>query len=487
MARVAKQPLIIKKNLTAVPTIKSTGRNTILIIPKDLIQMVLCYGILPNALFLVLSYFVYLMRPIFNVDYLLIGAMAPFLGTPLLALGFGVVFLNDLMLNLAPLYHFAIADLFRWLTDIQFLSWRFTLPIILGLAVSCIATTSLILKVSPPKRNRLRNSAAMVFLGFALFALDVLNGTSFILMPFVTTFTHANIAYSGIRRTAMSLIPLQNNDTFTAQPMAIQNSAVGRAFGGRQIEGNLVLIVVESMGLFQDTTLQRKLIESFYTPKLAQKYTLESGQVPFTGHTIEAEFRELCNVQLQAFGNKNLPHCLPQVLKERGYDTLAIHGFTNQFYRRFLWYPKLGFTNSLFAEDLPSVGVTARCGSGFKGICDTAIVNYLGDRLLYPPTSKPQFLYWMTLNSHLPLDSEGGKESAFDCSQNPITYADAGICLHTRMVHLLLDRVAALASDPRLKSTSFVIVGDHMPPFYDSYRRSLYSATEVPYLALKPR
>jgi hypothetical protein len=55
------------------------------------------------------------------------------------------------------------------------------------------------------------------------------------------------------------------------------------------------------------------------------------------------------------------------------------------------------------------------------------------------------------------------------------------------MVHLVLSKLADVAADPKLPSTRFVIVGDHMVPFMQPARRALYDPGKVPAVILTPK
>jgi phosphoglycerol transferase MdoB-like AlkP superfamily enzyme len=134
------------------------------------------------------------------------------------------------------------------------------------------------------------------------------------------------------------------------------------------------------------------------------------------------------------------------------------------------------------------LGLKDICGSGFSGICDTTVAEMMHQELLKRSTSgKPKFVYWMTLNSHLPLDSESSKLSRFNCDSEEQTRTSTSVCLHTRMINLVLSTVASIANDPKLPPTEFIITGDHMPPFMDPRIRGYYSDTDVPSIVLKPR
>ena len=247
------------------------------------------------------------------------------------------------------------------------------------------------------------------------------------------------------------------------------------------------MILVESLGLFQDRQLDLAQFRPFETSGIKNLYTVDRGEVPFSGNTISGEFRELCGIKLFSIGHTGLPSCLPAELKNQGYHSVAVHGFSSQVYNRFQWYPHLGFDHALFAHHLFQRGLTKKCGSAFRGLCDTEVSKLVHGELLAGTPARPKFIYWLTLNSHLPLDMETSRDSHFNCESSEITHKHPDICRLTRTIDLVFAQVAKIAQDPLLPPTEFILVGDHAPPFYDPMERSLFSAEKVPFIHLKPR
>jgi hypothetical protein len=329
----------------------------------------------------------------------------------------------------------------------------------------------------------------------SIFSLaDISNGTSFLKIPVSISFADFNIAYSGIRKSVMAVRDLAGADSnLNYQPLAASESASGSLLAAAKkpeagaLPKRIVLIMVESMGLFRDEELRKNLLAPFQGSAIEARYRVETRQVPFAGQTINGEFRELCGVRLLGYGEKNFVDCLPKYLHQLGYQTTGIHGFTNQFYNRYRWYPMLGFDRSLFAQDLRAMGLGKKCGASFEGICDTEIAGMIHQELLKGDRDQRKFLYWMTLNSHLPLDEQSSVGSSFDCSKYPGTQSNHAICLHSRMVHLVLENIAKIALDPGLPPTRFIVVGDHSAPFLGNAERSFYSQDSVPAVLLEPK
>jgi hypothetical protein len=458
-------------------------------------RALLAYLVLPNLLFYVLGHFVYFMRPVVNVDFLLIGILAPFLGPVLTTLLYTLTLTNELFINFAPIFHFQIADAIQWLPLLRYVKWTVWVPGLVGCVGGSFIFSLLAVKLAGPTSKRILSGFFLFVICSAICAADILNGTSFISVPIRISFADFNIAYSGVRRTVKSLnVVNESQSPIAFEPLEPKDVAAGvfwdpirrgvkPAWAGKQ----LALIVVESMGAFNDAATAAGLLTPLTDPAVQSRYAVKTLRIPFNGHTIDGELRELCDIRLHAYGEKGFPKCLPSYLHELGYETTGMHGFTDQFYNRYRWYPFLGFDHIYFAGDMREHGIIQTCGSGFHGICDTAVAELMRKTLLEGRSGKPKFTYWMTLNSHLPLDSKSGDGASFDCSTSAVTRSDAGVCLHTRAISVVLGKLADIALDPSLPPTVFVVVGDHAPPFMSPEIRALYSPTEVPAVVLEPR
>ena len=115
--------------------------------------------------------------------------------------------------------------------------------------------------------------------------------------------------------------------------------------------------------------------------------------------------RELCNTRTfyADYVQKNGSSCLPSLLKSRGYTSIALHAFSGGMFDRERWYPEIGFDNELFGEEI--VKTTHRsCGAGFHGACDADFAPIIADASRQAAqTGKPRFIYWLTLNTHIPV------------------------------------------------------------------------------------
>lgn len=266
-------------------------------------------------------------------------------------------------------------------------------------------------------------------------------------------------------------------------PFSSATSQTG--FGAPAVQRNLLLIVVESMGLPRDPALRRQLLASWERPEIARLYAMQSGSTPYFGSTTTGEIRELCGTWGDYPDFMDGRHsCLPARLAERGYRTTAIHSFAGDFFDRLDWYPNVGFQRHLFRDELLAQGA-AGCPGVFPGACDRDVPPIIARQL---KQDGKQFVYWLTVNTHLPVPVHEALRTQ-DCARYDARLAEAHP-MSCRMFSLwdeISGRLATLLSDPDLPPTDILIVGDHAPPFFDGKERGLYDPEHVPWIMLRWR
>jgi hypothetical protein len=256
-----------------------------------------------------------------------------------------------------------------------------------------------------------------------------------------------------------------------------------------QPEYNLVLVLLESWGLSTDASLRSALVEPYLQPELLAQYQILQGTAPFYGGTIAGEARELCNSR---FGfhiidasSQELQNCLPDRLNALGFHSMAVHGMDGRMFSRSTWYPRIGFQEMWFRDKFTQLGLQS-CIGAFKGTCDADLAGWIGRRLQQNDTN-PDFVYWVTLNSHLPVPVPSGLPDGAPCSAVPILSQQPPLCSWYQLVANVHRSVARLAMTKLARPTIFVVVGDHAPPFANTTLRSQFSGTDVPYIVLVPR
>jgi hypothetical protein len=252
---------------------------------------------------------------------------------------------------------------------------------------------------------------------------------------------------------------------------------------------DVVLVLTESWGLANDDRINQAEMQPYRNSAVGDLYRIQTGSEEFIGATSAGETRELCGDSRGYFSLKDpdayYAACWPARLKSDGYHTLSVHGFTGGMFQRQQWYKRFGFENSVFLMELKQAGATM-CGGPYPGICDADVARWIGDRLLTHRDERPDFVHWVTLNSHLPVPALDDNSLLQQCSVLGIDQ-EQSLCSWFTLVHRVHESVASLAVRPGLRPTVFVIVGDHAPPFMRSETRNRFSQTKVPFVVLIPR
>ena len=261
-----------------------------------------------------------------------------------------------------------------------------------------------------------------------------------------------------------------------------QTGLAGLADGRRHV----MLVMVEAMGQPTDPRLKARFDEIWARPEFAARFDVVRGETPFFGSTTGGEMRELC----QRWGDYpeiDGPQagCLPARFAAVGYETSAWHAFQPHFFDRERWYPLIGFHKTHFGEELVGKGA-GYCPNVFPGACDRDIPALIGKQLAQ--SHKPQFVYWLTLNSHLPVIEDRQLGTA-DCRQTDAAH-DADFPMVCRIFAMWRDSAEALArmvAREDFPPTDILIVGDHMPPFTHQKSRLQFDPEKVPWILLRYR
>jgi phosphoglycerol transferase MdoB-like AlkP superfamily enzyme len=205
---------------------------------------------------------------------------------------------------------------------------------------------------------------------------------------------------------------------------------------------------------------------------------------------VPGETRELCHVSagfgiIQASADQ-VRQCLPATFHARGYRNLAIHGYVGEMFSREKWYPRLGFDQTWFEPELAREGLPS-CRGAFPGICDASIGNWIGHSLLAGDQARPLFIYWVTLNAHIPVPANPDLPGDGVCATEPALRNSAPLCSWFRLEWAVHQSVQQAALQKTARPTIFILVGDHAPPFSNPQRREAFSSTEVPWIMLTPK
>lgn len=264
---------------------------------------------------------------------------------------------------------------------------------------------------------------------------------------------------------------------------AVERSGLPALADGK---ANIVIVLVEAMGEPTDPQLRARLDAIWMRPALRDRYEITHGRTAFYGSTTSGTVRELCGrwgnfPEIEAADSG----CLPARLRRAGYRTRGYHGFTADFFDRERWWPLIGIDAATFGPDLIKRGARL-CINVFTGACDADVPRLIGSDLV--ASQGPQFVYWVTLNSHLPVikSTTLGTER---CRQfGPEKDADLPmVCRLFTLWEKAATSLTAMALRPDLPPTHILIVGDHMPPFTQQKSRLQFDPAHVPWILLRDR
>lgn len=229
------------------------------------------------------------------------------------------------------------------------------------------------------------------------------------------------------------------------------------------IKNNKILLIInESWGVPYDINIQHEVIKPILNLKKNRLKNFLLDEKEFSGFTIAAELRELCQLIPLHYNLKNqhngFEECIPNLMRKSGYKTIAVHGALGLMYDRKYWYPRVGFSEILFHDsglNLPY----SRCFS-FPGNCDHDIALRVVEKF---KNNDKIFLYWLTLNTHAVYDKRDLKEDNFNCRVFNIL-EDSEVCRNLKLQRQFFSTLAHLVESSALNDSKVIVVGDHIPP-----------------------
>lgn len=250
---------------------------------------------------------------------------------------------------------------------------------------------------------------------------------------------------------------------------------------------HVLLVMVEAMGQPVEPALRARLVDLWARPEVRARYEVTTGETLFFGSTTGGEIRELCGRwgEYHDLAERADPSCLPARLAARGYRTRAWHSFKGSFFDRTDWYPNIGFQEMRFGPEMVAAGAEI-CPGVFPGACDHDVPAQIGTALRR--AERPQFLYWLTVSSHLPV-LEDAQLHTEACERFDAALAE-DYPMTCRLFRIFDEVGSALAREiaaPGFPETDILIVGDHTPPFFDRHHRTQYAPDRVPWILLRPK
>ena len=446
-------------------------------------------------------------RPFLNLDYVLVGLAYLWISRTLAAVMLVTLFFTECVRYLIPTYFFSRQALSFpfWVRAVG--NWS---PVVL-LAIA-VAVGSLILMVTfsfrryrVPLRLRVEGTLWILATAALLMFIDSLNGTNSLYnIRKGTSLFGINFAgsplYVVLLNTRATL--LGESAEFTTIPP--EAAATGRYFSevlsvsnapadlGNSVNSlltmtnldrlpdKLVVVVFESFSVLTADPQLKDWRQPFQ--QVANRYTIESGTLDWYGSTFRGEVRELCWRSIDGNVVQSLPPALPAALRKLGYNTAAFHGFYKTMYDRDRLYPLLGFENSTFLDEMRRAGDVPLAGTLFHGAQDAFVATQVHREILRPAK---RFVYWMTLSSHVPINSSFAHQIATPEEQATAKYLPPTVWGYTVICRKTLESIAEIAADPSLDDCDFVIVGDHPLGITSKEIRSYFVPGKIAYLILR--
>ena len=249
----------------------------------------------------------------------------------------------------------------------------------------------------------------------------------------------------------------------------------------------IVFVIVESLGVLSLDPSREILFGPLLS--LTNQYVFERGFVQFSGITIDAEKREFYGLKTTFATDLVLPSKpLTDILVDRGYELFAFHNYYSAMYNRRQSLIEIGFTNVVFLDDLLKANNNIELsGVLLRGATDRAMVSSISSVLTSEKLNRNQFVYWLTLSSHLPVDikysSRLKKMQRFENEKYKLL--PVPVLHHETILGDTIDNVYKLLSFNPAINCDVIVVGDHAPPFGEDKYKNLYSKNIVPYLIMR--
>ena len=368
----------------------------------------------------------------------------------------GIGDLSVFMSGELPLYYwFGVFVIILWIfafwffrTDIP-LKWMIRLP-----AALLIIAAVVYMFFTPQRTETILNKFRMNIFDAAL------QSSNYYANGFVSAFT-INVLSMNIdrpadysRETVLSLL-----DGYTAVPSA------GEDFD---------IIIVLNESFFDVRLLDVEFSEDPLTnfDRVMQRPDVYSGMIYTTalyGGTIRPEFDMLTGLTTDNLPGGSIPyglitHDMPSFVsnyRDAGYQTIALHPYTEKFYSRNTAYPFLGFDEFL-GENALSEMFDLDYKRGY--VTDMSLMEpiaYYLDR-----TDSPKFLFIITMQNHQPFNPMNEEDIVVQVTSgtlapgalDSVTTFTQGIYDADRMLGALVDFV-----EEREKPTLLLFFGDHLP------------------------
>lgn len=430
----------------------------------------LAYFLIINFFFYICSYFLGLERVFFNIDYFIVLGLLAFKYKKTASILFFCIFFCDLLVLVGQIFPF-----FR-LSDIIYISKFIWLSSFYYQLIFIVVCFLLLILIYFNFRIKLeKNELKICFLFFSLLFVG-----ETIYLQYKEPVRNKQLSeYVFIDSISKQFIALQFKGIAQSYRhdqknlLSIQATPVRLELESRLMNGEgpkaVLYIIDESLGYPKDKAVLNAMIK----PLVDYKDYLSDwdlSKIVYTGPTMQAELRELCQAQAVNFNLEKVEigfeNCLAHSFKKYGYQTTAVHGALGLMYDRKYWYPRAGFENLVFRD---SQKWNSRCYS-FPGVCDHEVSQKISEIFKQSPK---HFLYWLTLNTHTNYDLRDVKTDLFNCPLYGIDQ-NSEACRNIKLQTQFFDTLVNLIKQPHMNGVEVIIVGDHTPPMFNQNDKKRY-------------
>ncbi len=336
-------------------------------------------------------------------------------------------------------------------------------------------------------KRMLSGAALMLILGSVLAGShawgSIYNGRVLWMEPWsaAATSNHSGLISALIMFRLQFARPTSQPDRVAAQQLIDRfNAQQPRAAAPPPLSAELPDIVVVQSESFFDPAIMRGWEQSNLVPNFRQLATRGvSGKlhVPtFGGGTIRTEFEVLTGLSLRYFEHVQFPYLqithkhvpsLVRTLRERGYETTALHGNDPAFWNRSSAFKALGFEHFVSQAAFP-----ANAPNDGKYMADSAMTDQIIAQL--KDQGPPQFIFAISIEAHGPYDVDPANRAQRDALAVPegIVGKDKlelqNYLYHLQRADAELGRLVAHLAQ-RGRPSLVLFYGDHLPGLSDTY------------------
>ena len=180
----------------------------------------------------------------------------------------------------------------------------------------------------------------------------------------------------------------------------------------------------------------------------------------FGGQTANAEFEVLCGFPVNQiavkfeFGLLRDVPCLPRILSELGYRTVASHPNTPGFWNRYVAYERLGFETFWTKNEMDM------SDSNGPFLTDRSLHRQVREKLQATDDGRPIFDYVVTIDGHWMYDAGKERPRVLTSTSEVKEVGDYANMLHYK-TQQMTDAIEAIRRDD--PDALIVVFGDHLP------------------------